>query len=125
MARTKKVQISEIKQTNGALPSSVLEAGLQHKSVYDIIGQRMGGVKYQSLEEYKTYLNTLNLSELQKHAIETANVIPVDDRRRLVDRLEKEFLTAQNKYVNYRPNQASAIPQENQDNIKRILNSRG
>jgi hypothetical protein len=122
MARQKKIQVIEqIKQTNGALPA---QEKTPVKSVYDIIGQRMGGVKYQTLAEYKQYLDTLNLSELQKHAIETVNIIPIDDRRRLTDRLEKEFLQSQNKYTNYQPNRPLNISQENQDNLLKILNSR-
>lgn len=63
-----------------------------------------GTSKYGTLDpkEYDNYLNNLNKSDLQAHAIKVG-LVPVDDRQSLVKRLKAEFnkFTAQFKV---RPN---------------------
>jgi hypothetical protein len=119
MARPKKqkVDISNISQTNGALPVS------KPQSVYEIIGMKISNYKQTNISDYKEFLNKMNLSELQNHAITVANLIPIDDRRRLMDRLEKEFLRVTTQFAPPTANQV-IIPQENQDNIRKIMSQR-
>jgi hypothetical protein len=51
-----------------------------------------GNGKYGTLnlEKYNTYLDELNKSDLQAHAVKIG-LVPIDDRRTLVARLKKEF----------------------------------
>lgn len=48
---------------------------------------------FDTLEDYKSYLNTLSLSELHTHAVAQAKTIPIEDRNRLIRRLESEWST--------------------------------
>ena len=48
-------------------------------------------VSFGSVDEYRDYLLTLNLSELHRHAVEQAHVVPIDDRARLIRRLENQW----------------------------------
>jgi len=56
-------------------------------------GETNGSEKYKTLdiEEYKTQLSEMNLSELQAHALEVASVVPIHQRERLEKRLFVEF----------------------------------
>ena len=46
---------------------------------------------YETLDDYRTFLGTLNLHELHRHAVEEAKIVPIDDRNRLIRRLEGEY----------------------------------
>lgn len=46
---------------------------------------------FETLDNYKTYINNLALGELRQHAIEEARIVPVEDRNRLIRRLESEW----------------------------------
>ena len=48
---------------------------------------------FDTLEDYKTYLNSLSLGDLHTHAVTQAGTIPIDDRNRLIRRLENEWST--------------------------------
>ena len=51
-----------------------------------------GGWKYNTLDtdEYKHYLNGLNKSDLQSHAVQIG-IIPIDNKDQLLKRLVREF----------------------------------
>ncbi len=115
MARPRKTK--ELHQTNGALPAS------KPQSVYEILGMRSTNYRHESFADYQKYLDTLNLAELQRHAIDTANIIPIDDRNRLVDRLEKEYLRVNARFAPS-VNQQVVIPEANKREIEKILNRR-
>lgn len=115
MARPRKTQ--EMRQTNGALPAS------KPQSVFEILGIRSTNYRHETFADYQKYLDTLNLAELQRHAIDTANIIPIDDRNRLVDRLEKEYLRINARFAPSM-NQQVVIPEANKREVERILNRR-
>lgn len=63
-------------------------------SVAQLLGRNIakGSIgSFHSMEDYKTYLNQLSLHELHKHAVEEAKIVPIDDRNRLIRRLESEY----------------------------------
>lgn len=63
-------------------------------------GDAVGFSKYKTmdLEEYKTQLAEYNTSELQRHAVEVAHVVPAISRERLEKRLVLEFQKHINAY---------------------------
>lgn len=76
--------------------------------VFDYIRAKEFPYKETTLADYRKKLDAMNFSDLQKHAIEVASVIPNIERHRLVDRLEKQFLT---KLANYQFKfQQNALP---------------
>lgn len=46
---------------------------------------------FDTLAEYSDHLNTLTWGELRRHALEEAKIVPIDDRNRLIRRLEGEW----------------------------------
>lgn len=46
---------------------------------------------FKTLEAYSSYLRGLNDAQLSKHAIEEAHIVAIDDRNRLIKRLEGEW----------------------------------
>ena len=78
-----------------------------------------------TLTEYKAQLVKLNLAELQRHAIETANILPnITERSRLEDKLEREFLRRQGLYLNrYSPDSlpSTNISKQTEVNILKLL----
>jgi len=64
----------------------------KEKLTLDQVWGNTGTSKYGTLdlEDYDNYLNDLNKSDLQAHAIKIG-LVPIDDRRTLVSRLKKEF----------------------------------
>ena len=123
MARKKSQSKIDIpsNQTNGALPSTVKQGS---SSIYEILGMKSNAYTQTSFADYQQYLDSLNLAEMQRHAVEVANIIPIDDRRRLTDRLEKEYLRINARFAPQSSNQI-VIPEENKKNIENILRRLG
>lgn len=48
---------------------------------------------FSSLSSYTAHLKTLSLHELRRHALEDARIVPIDDRERLIRRLETQWTT--------------------------------
>lgn len=48
---------------------------------------------FTTLAAYTSHLKTLALHELRRHAIEDARIVPIDDRDRLIRRLETQWTT--------------------------------
>jgi len=122
MARPRKNSKTE---TTASLPTHQTNGAVQSKSsIYEILGMKSTNYRQETFAEYQAYLDTLNLAEMQRHAVEVANIIPIDDRRRLVDRLEKEYLRLNARFAPSTQSQV-IIPEENKRNIEKILNQRG
>lgn len=121
MGRPKKNSKIDIKtgtQINGAIEAT--------PSVFDELRKREFPYSAKTLDEYKAQLNKMNLSDLQRHAIEVAHILPnITDRNRLVTKLENEYLQKQASYaIKF---SKSAIPHSNvtpeqAENIRKILN---
>ena len=77
-------KLSRLKQTDGQLE-------VQPKTLSQFFGETISG-KYSTTKEseYLIYLNNLNKSDLQRHAIK-CGLAPKDDRIRLVQSLLREF----------------------------------
>jgi len=84
-ASAPRIDIAQGKQVNGAMEGET--------SIMDVLRKRNYPYKDLSLAEYTKTLSRMNLSDLQRHAIEVAQILPnITDRSRLVDKLEREFL---------------------------------
>ncbi len=46
---------------------------------------------FETLAAYTTYLNSLNSADLHRHAVDEAHIVAIDDRKRLIKRLEQEW----------------------------------
>ena len=79
----KKLKLESLSQTHGKVEKAV---------TLDQVWGDTGNAKYGTLDlgKYNTYLDDLNKSDLQAHAIKIG-LVPIDDRRTLVARLKKEF----------------------------------
>ncbi len=79
-------------QTHGAVTSirgpitSVQQLVNQGRSI-----AKGSSASFATLAEYRAHLNTLDLRELHRHAIEDAKQVPIDDRQRLIRRLETQW----------------------------------
>ena len=79
----KKLKLESLSQTHGKVEKAV---------TLDQVWGDTGKAKYGTLdlEKYNTYLDDLNKSDLQAHAVKIG-LVPIDDRKTLVARLKKEF----------------------------------
>lgn len=89
LVKGKATDIAPKHQTHGAgVPTGPIS------SVSQLIGRSMarGSISsYDTLADYSAFLNTLSLGELHRHAVEEAKIVPIDDRNRLIRRLEGEW----------------------------------
>lgn len=78
-------RISELQQTDGKLYN---KHGV--KSIDELLNIKSG--KYQTTDpvEYENYINSLNTSDLQAHAVKIG-LLPNQDRQTLLKRLTREF----------------------------------
>ena len=84
-ATTRKKKLDNITQTDAMADK------YEPTTLNQIFGDD-GGWKYKTLDtdEYKNYLNALNKSDLQSHAVEIG-IIPIDNKDQLMKRLVREF----------------------------------
>lgn len=66
-------------------------------SIYELVGISTYPYKTTDSKEYEKSLLDMNLADLQDHAIQL-NIVPVDDRDRLQDKLVSAFLTTVGTY---------------------------
>ena len=83
---------------------------------------------FESMGEYTTHLRGLSLHDLHRHALEDVRIVPIDDRDRLIRRLETEWTATAARYPGRRVNQPipqrvpfSAAQMEAQADIKRKI----
>lgn len=144
MGRPKKINVNELSQTAGALPiqnkevakvvepkvetklkdiqSNVSTGSLENTNVSSILSKMIKDPYqgYRNLSEYTSAIRLMTISELHRHSIEVAKVVPTGDRTRLLTKLEYEYATAQNKkFVKFPV--ASTITAEQTENIKAIM----
>lgn len=109
----KKKKVTEKIQAHGAL---------EGKSIYELMGSKVFPYEETTIEAYRKKLDKMDFADLQRHAVQVANILPnVDKRDRLIDKLEREFLKKLYAYVGH-PKQG--ITEPGSDEIMRIL-SRG
>jgi hypothetical protein len=118
MGRKKKIDIATASQINGALEDK--------SGVFDYMKKKEFPYQEQTLAEYRAKLNSLNISDLQRHAIEIANILPnITDRSRLADKLEREYLRRQGLFmIRYSSTSipSSGLTAKQEDAIKKIIN---
>jgi hypothetical protein len=68
------------------------------KSVYDIIGYKAHSYKTLDVEVYKEQIRAMNFADLQEHALDN-EIVPIDDREALTERLVKEFMKKTSPYA--------------------------
>lgn len=87
----KKSKLDNMHQTHGKVENPVTLNQVWGDSGVDKYGTL-------DIEQYDKYLNDLNKSDLQSHAVKIG-LVPIDDRSTLISRLKREF----NKHVsNYK-----------------------
>lgn len=98
----------EMQEANGLLAT----AQPRITSVNELLGRRAATAgtiaSFESLASYTKYLNGLTLGALHRHAVEEAKLVPIDDRSRLIRRLEGEWTSVNARYPGRKP---AAIPQ--------------
>lgn len=81
-------------------------------SVNELLGRRAATsgtiASFESLASYTDYLKGLTLGALHRHAIDEAKLVPIDDRNRLIRRLEGEWTSISARYPGRK---AATIPQ--------------
>lgn len=85
MAKGKKINLSTLNQTHGALAAPL--------SIEELTGQVVG-YSVSSLDEYRQLLSNMSDEEMHEHAVDVAGVVPVSVRSLLIDRLETKFISA-------------------------------
>lgn len=95
----------QLKQTDGKLEG-------QPKTLAQFFGETIQG-KYHTTneEEYVGFLNTLNKSDLQAHAIK-CGLVPKDDRTRLITNLVREFRRVIASYKPLPPTKQKPVSKE-------------
>lgn len=66
-------------------------------SIYELMGMVAHPYSTLDKDDYEKTLDSMNLADLQDHAIQL-NIVPVDDRERLTDKLITAFLTVVGVY---------------------------
>lgn len=93
--KIKNNKLSNLKQIDGKIRKEEEQENPQYEptTLSQLFGESTGSERYGTLdlEEYKTQLAEMNTSELQRHAVEKAHVVPAVSRERLEKRLVLEF----------------------------------
>jgi hypothetical protein len=117
-------EAATLHQTHGA----VLPSDARITSVDQLIGRTRHTAKgaigsFDTIEEYHGYLNTLTLHELHRHAVEEAKIVPIDDRNRLIRRLESEYTAIAARIPGRKANiipQPKSYSQEQNDKMEEL-----
>ncbi len=90
---SKKKKLDEKSQTHGAL---------EGRSVYELMGKKVFPYEEKTLEEYQKKIQAMDWTDLQRHAVAVANILPnVDKRHQLIDKLEREYLKKTYAYIGH------------------------
>ena len=113
-----KVNLATATQVNGNLDSPI--------QINDFLKKREFPYKETSVAAYLKSLESMNISDLQRHAIEVAQILPnITERSRLVRKLEETYLKKQGKLLDFsRANGQSNVTPEAAESIRAIM-SRG
>lgn len=111
MAKGKKnkVNLDSMSQAHGAL------APVQ--TVQEIMGYT-SGYSEASLQEYQQKIEAMSDGDLHEHAIEMG-IVPTHNKVLLVDKLERQFIAAQNKFL-YK-NNGSKLTKESEEALRKLL----
>jgi len=118
-APEEKVNLATATQVNGNLESPI--------QLNEFLKKREFPYKETSVAAYLKSLESMNISDLQRHAIEVAQILPnITDRSRLVRKLEEAYLKKQGKLLDFSRvgNGQSNVTPEAAESIRQIM-SRG
>lgn len=117
MTRTKN-SFKTAKQADGALPDN------SPNSIAEMLGQRVFPYAQTNVVAYRDSLDVMNLTELQNHAIEVAQIRPsVANRSILIDKLERAFLSKQALLIPQKNMVKQQVTPEGEKEIRRLLKS--
>jgi len=111
MAKVKKnkVNLDSMSQAHGAL------APVQ--TVQEVMGYT-SGYSEASLQEYQEKIEAMTDTDLHEHAIEMG-IVPTHNKVLLVDKLERQFIAAQNKFL-YKNNNSN-MSSKDQETLRKLL----
>ncbi len=110
----KKLKAKE--QVNGALTG---------KSIYELMGKKIFPYDEHNLEDYRKKLDAMDFADLQRHAVQVANILPnVDKRDRLIDKLEREFLRKLYQFAGSPPPQGISTEKASPEIMKILARGR-
>lgn len=113
--KTQPISNMNVAQGNIAGPDAVAKIlGIYKRDHYE---------SYNNIDEYRTAIKVMSLTQLQKHSIEVANIVPMYDRNRLIQKLEYAFGEAKAKKM-YKSPAVTHLTAEQQNNITQLLSRR-
>jgi hypothetical protein len=91
--KTKPTKLASLKQIDGKAAPESQEEFVAQKTTLDQIWGDDGTSKYGTMEEseYAARLEDMNLSDMQRHAVEVAGLPATDNKGLLIKRLLAEF----------------------------------
>ena len=110
---TRRKKLDDINQTDGMVDN------FEPTTLDQIFGDD-GNWKYKTLDknEYEHYLNGLNKSDLQSHAV-NVGIIPIDNKDQLTKRLVREFTRFSSAYK--KPNRKKSVDRNVSQDVLDIL----
>lgn len=115
MVKTKR-NYTRKNQVNGALPIE------SPASIAEMLGERAFPYRELTLDDYRKTLDKMSLSELQKHAIEIAQILPnVTNRSIMIDKLERAYLQKQ-ALLSPKIPKNSALNESQKEEMNKLLN---
>lgn len=111
-----KKKLSDIKQVDGKLDNNLTPNDLD-----EILGTTSKMYKTVDEEKYRSFLQEMNLADIQAHAIEVG-LMPIDHRPTLVDRLLREFKKNTSTYKNFAAKNKDNLSDKQKKDILKIIN---
>ena len=123
MARPKKISTRKTTAKKKSLDNLNQADGMAEEfepTTLDQIFGDDGNWKYKTLDknEYEHYLNGLNKSDLQSHAV-NVGIIPIDNKDQLTKRLVREFTRFSSAYK--KPNRKKSVDRNVSQDVLDIL----
>ena len=114
------------KYTKKQVATGATEVLKPEDSVYGLMGKSIFPYTQKTVDEYRLSLVDMNFADLQRHAIEIANIVPnTNKREQLIDKLEREYLRKQFQFVNRTTTSDLPILSDKEEKSIKELLSRG
>lgn len=122
MAR--KSKLKGYKATDGALaPEDIKQEEVQKKKPRNLAEILGADIDQDNTPDYKNYcdlINSMNLADLYEHSIKVG-LMPVDNRNKLIDRLQKQWLKDHARYKDVQIKEDVKMTREKEKELKDIL----
>lgn len=114
-------------QLNPAPRKTIIQAQLDGKlynkrgvkTLDELLGEKVERYQHKTVEDYKNFLDDLNLTDLQEHATKVG-VLPKEDRNVLIKVLIKQYELVTSDYFNVVERQSN-FPKKISKNTEKIL----